>query len=246
MAQGTNRLSAPKFEELIFRRGRIVKWQEAITCSCMNMTSGQPTYDCMACRGRGYTLSEPIEDVVLVTSVTHNKEFEEMAGLFEIGDAIMTVGAKVPLTNEQTGLINKTVPGRPNPIFHCGMYDLITLTDDEYKTSEVLVKGISIYERPADTLLNEDVVDVLSVRQSDPLTGEITVYQKGEDYTWVGNRIEWIGANRPYEGEQYTVQYTHRPVFIILKQLPTPRYQDGQDLPKKVAIRYRAGGFDRR
>jgi hypothetical protein len=240
------KLHAVKYEDQIRRRGRRVKWQEAVTCSCINFDSGQPAYECKACDGKGYTLADPIEDVALLMSVTHNKEFEEMAGIFEIGDAIMTVGARVPSINEQTGLVDLRNPGRPNPIFHCGMYDLITLTDDEYKTSEVLVKGTPMYARPADTLLNEDVVEVLSVRKSDPFTGEVKVYEKDTDYTNEGHRIVWQGVNQPQDGEQYTVQYTHRPVFIILKQLPTPRYQDGQDLPKKVALRYRAGGFDNR
>lgn len=239
------KLHATKFEELIRRRGRTVKWQESVTCSCINFDSGQAQYECQACNGRGYVLADPIEDLVLLMSVTHNKEFEEMAGIFEIGDAIMTVGARVPKANVQTGNIDLSSPGRPNPIFHCGMYDLITLTDDEYKTSEVLIKNTPIYARPADTLFNEDVVDVLSIRQMNPSTGDTTVFVKDVDYTYEGNKIVWLGVNQPQDGEQYTVQYTHRPVFVILKQLPTPRYQDGQDLPKKVALRFRAGGFDK-
>lgn len=243
--QNQLKLHGNKFEDMILRRGRIVKWQESIACSCLNLSSGQPTHACNACNGKGYTLEDPVEDIVLVQSVTHNKEFEEMAGLFELGDAIMTVGARVPVFNKDTGFVNKLAPGRPNPIFHCGMYDLITLMDDNYKTSEVLVKGTEMYRRPADTLLNEDVLDVLMIRKSDPITGEITKYEKDVDYTWEGNKIIWLGVNEPADGEQYVVQYLHRPVFIILKQLPTPRHQDKQNLPKKVVIRYHAGGFDR-
>lgn len=243
MAQGgQNKLNAYKFEELILRRGRQVKWQEAVACSCINIDNGSPTYGCLACKGKGYTLADPVEDIVLIQSVTHNKEFEAMAGMFEIGDAVMSVGAKVPLYNLQTGLINKVDPGRPNPIFHCGMYDIITLTDDEYKTSEVLVKGTDNYGRPADTLLNEDILEIKSVRKSDPYTGIVHTYE-ASNYTLDGKVVRWNGTDEPAQGEQYTVQYTHRPAFIILKQLPTPRYQDGQDLPKKVALRYLAGGM---
>lgn len=233
-----------KYEDMILRRGRRVKWQETITCSCVNIDSGQPQYECGACKGKGYVLSEPVEDVVLLMSVTHNKEFEEMAGIFEIGDAIMTVGRFVPEINPKTNLVNKQSRGRENPIFHIGMYDLITLTDDEYKTSEVLTKATPYYMRPADTLLNHDVIDVKSIRHMNPQTGDITIYEKDKDYTWKDNKITWI-SQALGDGEQYTVQYTHRPVFIVLKQLPTPRYQDGQDLPKKVAIRFKPGGFDK-
>jgi hypothetical protein len=102
-----------------------------------------------------------------------------------------------------------------------------------------------MYSRPADTLLNEEVVDILSIRQSNPVTGEVKVFTKDEDYTWNKNVIIWQGVNEPLDGEQYTVQYTHRPVFTVFTNLPTPRHQDGQDLPKRVAVRYRAGGFEK-
>ena len=242
---GAQKLTGVKFEDMIRRHGRKVRWEEAVTCSCVNMDSGHANYECNACNGKGYTLAEPVEDLVLFNSIVHNKQFEEMAGVFEVGDAVMSVGKHVPVPNPVTGRMDLMGVGRPNPIYHVGMYDLITLTDDEYKTSEVLVKGEAIYARPADTLLNEDVVDVLSVRQSNPITGEVKVYTKDEDYTWESNVIIWQGVNVPMDGEQYTVQYTHRPVFTVFTNLPTPRHQDGQDLPKRVAVRYRAGGFER-
>lgn len=247
MSTSGARINADKFEQMIHRRGRIVKWQEATMCSCWSFDSGQPNYGCNSCKGTGYTYEEPIEDIVLFMSVTHNKAFDDMAGVFEVGDAVMTVGRHIPeiLPN---GRIDATMKNaRKNPIFNVGMYDLITLLDDDYKTSEILVKSTPMYGRAPDTLLNSDVVEVRSVRKSNPETGEITDYKLGTDFSLEGAEVVWLGTeNEPSEGEQYTVTYTHRPVFTVLTNLPTPRYQDGQDLPKKVALRYRAGGFDRK
>lgn len=245
MSGPTVQLNAVKFEDKIRRRGRIVKWQEAIVCSCVNMDSGSPDYNCEACKGLGQTYAEPVEDLALIQSIVHSKAFEETVGAFELGDAMMTVGHKVPATNPATGYLDATKPGRLNPLFHVGMYDIITLTDDVYKTSEVLVKGQNIYARPADTLLNVDVLDVTAIRTSDRVTGVITSYEQGTDYVVEGNVIKWVGDNQPMYGEQYSVQYTHRPSFIVLVQLPTQRYQDKQELPRSVVLRYRAGGFDR-
>lgn len=239
-------IHADKYEELILRRGRRVQWQESITCSCINLDSGQPAYECKVCNGKGYTLSDPIEDVVLLQSVTNSREFDEMAGIFQVGDAVLTVGYYVPEVNPQTGLLNRAAPGRKNPIYQIGENDLITLTDDEYKTSEILIKNTPIYGRPADTLLNESIVEVRLVRTSDPSTGVITTYTKDVDFTLNANQIVWQGVNIPSDGEQYTVQYTHRPVFTVFTNLPTPRFQDGQDLPRKVALRYRAGGLGKK
>lgn len=238
------KLHANKYEDLIFRRGRQVKWQEAITCSCSS--NGHPNYECEACKGMGYTLEDPIEDVVLLQSITHNQDYQEMAGIFEVGDAVLTIGRYVPESNPTTGLLNKASRGRKNPLFEIGTGDIITLTDDEYKTSEVLIKGTPIFGRESDTLLNEDVVEVRRIQQSNSVTGEITIYTKDTDYTVEGNRINWLGVNQPDEGDNYTVLYTHRPSFTVFTQLPTPRHQDGQDLPRKVAVRYRAAGVDRR
>jgi hypothetical protein len=240
------KINAQKYEELLLRRGRTVKWQESITCSCVNIDSGQPLYECKVCNGKGYTLSDPIEDVVLLQSVTNSREFDEMAGVFQVGDAVLTVGYYVPEVNPSTGLLNRTSKGRKNLIYSIGENDLITLTDDEYKTSEVLIKNTPIYGRPADTLLNSDIVEVRLVRKSDPVTGDITLYTKDVDFTLNGAQVVWQGVNQPNDGEQYTVQYTHRPVFTVFTSLPTPRFQDGQDLPRKVALRYRAGGLDKR
>lgn len=239
-------LHVNKFEDMILRRGRTVKWQEAIICSCWDMDAQSADYDCKACNGQGHTYSEPIEDVVLVMSVKHNKEFNDFSGVFEMGDAIMSVGYRVPLIHPVTKRIDKTTEGRINKIFNVGMYDIITLTDDVYKTSEILVKNTPIYERDADTLLNDDVVEVLAVRVSDPVTGDITDYEKDIDFELDGKRIVWLGVNEPEDGQRYAVQYNHRPAFTVLTQLPTPRHQDGQDLPKNVVLRYRAGGFDRK
>lgn len=200
----------------------------------------------MVCNGKGFTLSAPIEDVVLFTSVTSNKMFDEMAGAFEVGDAVLTVGYYVPEANPQTGILNKRSLGRKNPIYAIGANDIITLTDDEYKTSEILVKNTPMYGRPADTLLNEEVVDVRMIRKSNPTDGTVIIYAPGTDFVMNGAEVVWQGVNKPNDGEQYTVQYTHRPVFTVFTSLPTPRFQDGQDLPRKVALRYRAGGLDKR
>lgn len=194
----------------------------------------------------GKTLSEAVEDVVLLVSVTHNQDFQEMAGIFEVGDAIMTVGAYVPEPNPATGIVNKAAKGRPNPIFQVSDGDTVTLTDDAYKSSEVLVKGTPLFGREADTLVNDEVIEVVRIQKADTVTGAITIYQKDTDYTVTGSTIVWQGVNEPADGENYTVVYMHRPVFVVFTTLPTPRHQDGQDLPRKVALRYRAGGVDRR
>lgn len=236
------RIHADKYEIMLFERGRTVKWQSASICSCWDPQSSQPNYNCVACNGKGFVYEPPVEAKVLLSSIVHNKEFQEMAGVFEVGDAVMTVPYRVPGFNSQSGQMDNTMANATtHPMYNIGMYDLVTVLDDEYRTSEVLVKGTPLYTRPADTLLNEDVVDIVRIRTYDIATGVQTEYVKDTDYTSTNNVINWV--NGPADGAQYSVTYEHRPMFTVLTNLPTPRYQDGQLLPRKVALRYRAGGF---
>lgn len=237
------KLHASKFETLIQRRGRTVRWQEAILCSCWNLDSGQPNYYCRACKGVGYTYAEPIESVALVMSITQHKEYVDSAGVFDVGDAVMTVPRR-----EWAQEKNRFNMGKFEyvPLYDVGMYDIITLLDTEYKASELLVRGTEIQGRPPDTLLNDEVLSIKSIRQANSETGETTVYTSGIDYTHQKNTIVWKDSRQPEIGELYSVTYYHRPMFTVLAELPKPRFQDNQELPKFVAMRYRSAGFDPR
>jgi hypothetical protein len=186
-----------------------------------------------------------VEFTALVTSVTLNKEFQEMAGMFEVGDAVMTVPRELPSRLPNGVYDLRTMVA--NPLFEIGLNDKVTLMDDEYKTSEVLVKGTAMYGRPADTLINEKVTRIKSVRLYDTDTGESTAYTKDTDFTLDKNRIVWLeGKPQPTLGAQYSVTYFHRPVYIVAVNLPKPRHQDGQELPRYVVLRYLNGGVERK
>ena len=233
-------LHANKFEELIFRRGRDVFWQQAVVCSCWNLQTGQPLYTCNACGGTGYTYQPPLIGRALVTSISQSKQFNEFAGTFEAGDAVMTVPArKVRLVNKRISSLRDI-----EPLFQVSVYDLITLTDDVRKFSEVLIKNTSIPNRAADTLLNINPLKVHYVQSADTVTGIITPYEEGIDFQMVGNKVEWL-TDKLADGQSYGIMYDHRPVYTVLTELPQQRHQDGQDLPKRVVLRFKSGGFGR-
>lgn len=241
------KLHADKFEDMIARRGRDVLWEQAIQCTCWNLDSGQPNAECMACGGIGYTYEPAVTERALVQSVTMSNEYNEAAGIFDIGDAVMTVPKRVfglkTAPNNHSG-VGTPVYLRDNAMFNVGIYDIITLLDDEIRTSEVLIKGQDYYERPADTLLNIKVTKLLNVRVNDPITGEIKKYEPGVDVTHTDNKIEWLTADAPPDGTQYSVTFMHRPVYTVIATLPKPRHQDNQDLPRYVVLRFRGAGTD--
>lgn len=239
------KLHGSKYLELIARRGRFVSWEEAVICSCVNPQHGsQPSYGCKVCRGVGYWYRAPIESRVLLTSMTEHADFQQMAGMFETGDAVMTVPEKMYALPEDSATRWDITKQVPVPAYEVGMYDIITVLDDDFKSSEVLVRGESLFARDADTLLNPKVVRILQVSTGDAATGEVTTFTEGDDFTLEdGNRLAWIDGKGPAFGTSYSVTYRHQPTFIVVANLPKPRYQDGQLLPRYVALRYRAAGI---
>lgn len=238
------KLHAERYEQLIDRRGRVVDWQEAEICSCWNTDSGQPSYSCTACNGKGYVYQPAIEVTAVVMSITLNKDFQEMAGMFEVGDAVMIVPKRVP-TKLPNGIYDMK-DFKDNPMYEIGLWDKIHLLDDEYKSSEVLIKDTPIGNRPADTLVNELVTRVKALRKYDQVAGTVTTYLEGTDFKLIANLISWlVGGNSPASGEQYSVVYFHKPTYVVTAALPKPRHQDGQDLPRYVVLRYLAGGVER-
>jgi hypothetical protein len=237
----TLQIHGDKFEIMIFRRGRLVRWQEATICSCWDNQSGNPSFSCKACRGVGYTYgTAPYDGQALVTSITSDKEYQD-SGAFQAGDAIMTVPRRYPVKLSNGNIDNTLFTA--NPMFDIGMYDLVTLLDDEYKTSEVLTKGVERRGVAADTLLNATITRIKQVRKVVSTTGVVTTYLQGTDFLLNGNVIQWIGTNKPNVGENYSVVYFHRPIYRVFTTLPKPRHQDGQDLPRYVALRYYMGGL---
>lgn len=237
-------LNVIKIEDMLDRRGRPVKWQETIICSCWNSDSGSPDYTCLACHGKGHVYQTPIESKALITSITLSKDFAEMAGVFEVGDAVMTVPKRIPIRHPVNGM--PTGQHTNNPIFGIGMYDKITLLDDDFKSSEVLVKSTPINARPPDTLLNTDVTRIRSIQKYDSSTGDVALYTLGVDFEMLGNVVSWLEDGlSPETGEQYSVAYYHRPTYVVTATLPKPRHQDGQDFPRYVALRYLSGGVER-
>ncbi|WP_028590354.1 hypothetical protein [Paenibacillus massiliensis] len=232
-------INGQKFEDLIARHGRDVLWQESVRCSCINLDSGQPRYGCPICGGTSFVYEPALTCRALVQSVTTTKDYLAYAGMFEVGDALMSVPANMLLRTPEGGFDRSG--WEPVPMFNIGAGDIVTLTDDEVKTSEVLMRDTELHGRPADTLLNPKVTQVLSIRMHDPDAVTTTLYAAGEDYEVEGATIVWKG-NQPPAGAQYSVMYMHRPVYTVYAVLPRPRHQNNQDLPRTVVLRYYPGG----
>lgn len=236
----TTQLRAESFEDLINRRGRVVRWEEAMLCSCQSVQSGQANYNCKACHGTGRIYEAPIEGKAVVSDISASKQYANNIGVFQVGDALMSVPYRFPKTNK---LGYNTGEFDLNPMYDIGDFDRVTLLDDFYKTSEVLVRGTALYARQADTLLHAVDITVKKIIKADEDTGAIIEFIPEHDFEVDNNKIVWSedSEDKLAIGESYTVVYKHRPTFVVFSNLPSPRYQDGQFFPRKVVLRYLGG-----
>jgi hypothetical protein len=227
------RINNKLFTDMVAGRGMPVMWERAQKCTCWDEYSGQPNNECKACGGFGYVYDEPVfENQVLIMSLVNNKEFTPI-GEYKLGDGIMTI----PATKKHVDSVSKIITYPENPLYYIGEWDRVTLLYTEYRTDETLVRGLPLYGRDADTLRNVNVTKIIKVLHADPDTGVITLYNKDTDYTVDDNKITWISG--PEVGTRYSVMYLYHPVYIVYTQLPQSRDQDGQNLPKKVVLRFK-------
>lgn len=217
---------------MLYRRGRGVYWERAMKCSCYNEYSGNPNIACKACEGRGYIYDEPIyEDAVAVQGLVVSKNYTPI-GEYQMGDAVCTVPYKVP-DKSQIPYSERLVP-----MFWIGEFDRVTLMTSEFKYTDTVIRGTWFRQQPPDTLRHRHITDVIRVLQSDPDTGQVTIYEPGVDYELDGRTIKWLDdGNSPAEETFYTVMYRYHPTYTVYTELPQARDQDGQHFPRKVILR---------
>ncbi len=237
-----------QFDELVARRGKLVNWQAAYQCSCWTIQqggSGGPTWDCKACGGTGFLYQSAVTARVVVQGIDTHRNFLP-AGTWQAGDVV----ASIPnLAQVQTpGPTGTVITWAPHPMWRIGMDDLVYLTDSEQRSSWTLIKGEPLNKWAADTLPHPAgaIVEVLSVLSSDPVSGDVTTYTVGDDFTVNGNQIVWnpsgTNAQNLADGTQYSVTYTHYTTYTVYMDVPQPRDQDGQHMPRKVMLRLKGVG----
>jgi hypothetical protein len=125
------------FDAIIMQKGFRVLWEQGMFCSCIGKESGQPDYNCPACKGRGYVYFGGKVTKALVTSINGHKE-QERIGLYDIGTAYLT-----PLSTDDVGF-----------------RDRFTFLDFTVKFSEVIKRGPAGTPDP----LRYKAIDIICLR----------------------------------------------------------------------------------
>ena len=153
------------FDTAIIQKGMKVIWEQTMFCSCYSQRSGQPGYNCPACKGNGYVYFGRVLTKALITGISGRKD-QDRIGLNELGTAYLTT-----LTSDNVGF-----------------RDRFTFLDFTMKYSQVLTRG-NVGEN--DDLAYE-ARSIISVRMLNTVYVPDVDYTLSEDHMqiiWINNPI---------------------------------------------------------
>lgn len=78
-----------QYDEIILQKGMRTLWEEAMTCYCLSVDTGQPDFNCTTCSGSGYIYAPPKETKVLTSGLTGKFDLATI-GMVQKGTAYVT------------------------------------------------------------------------------------------------------------------------------------------------------------
>ena len=201
-------------EFFIKQRGMTIAWQRSMYCSCFDISSGQPDYNCPTCLGIGRIYDPSLQTKVLITNVRQDKTYS-VVGVWELGTCRATFPAGI----------------------NVGNYDRVMFTKLALTFTEMITRA----ERPTlglkDILRFYDVSTILKLRTRD------IIYTENVDFTLTKDNnfsyITWANANIIPTGTQYAVLYEHKPEFLVWDVPQVRTDNDYTQLPKFAILRRR-------
>lgn len=194
-------------DNLIDTFGQYVKYIPGRLCSCVAENNGVPKLGC-GCN-LGFRYPEQGYDTVAIRTAVSYKYLSLPFGRVFDGGAQFTI-PKIYSDTEQPAW--KTLAHG----------DIIVVTNKFRRDTDTLIKGVRDY------LYAFDISEIISVSQKD------NIYTAGVDYTFEGNAINWVSANKPAENEAYTVEFTCKQQYKVWEVGAQDRGTFEDDLPKKV------------
>lgn len=209
--------------EFFDRHAEYVTWYRGVWCSCAptqdaygnpnpfpDPSQADPT--CAVCGGLGwFVLGPPATIRGVISKVLQDKDMLPY-GLEESGAMIFTCP---PDTSPRLSDLDLIIPQWPPGMTYMG---------------QLVTRGTG----SSDTLFYT-VAEMQAVTQSNPSTGQVTVYREGVDYTVSGKVLTWIGSSPPSPGSVYSVKYAAAFEFVVFLP-PQPRYERGTDLGQRVIL----------
>lgn len=206
----------PRLQNSLFdTAGDYVDWFPGRRCSCTaTLDANRGDSNCRVCRGLGYYYVTSSRILGLVTGINSQKQLLESAIALP-GDMVFSQRMMDPTPLTDMDMIRLTWDGQPFE------GELIVRSDG---TTDTLLY-------PATTLI--------SVAQSDPVSGIVTVYTEGPDFTHATNGTQLVWTNTgliPAQASTYAVKYLAIFDWVVLTP-PNQRYERGTPLGNRVLLR---------
>lgn len=125
-------------------------------------------------------------------------------------------------------------PFEPEQVRDWDKFEIVGWADGELYSGEVLVRGSGETDRLAYVPVTID--RVFSVN---PVSGVVTLYLEGVNFTASGRTLTWqTGVPRPAYAQTYTVDYSPRYEWIAFNPT-THRYEQAENLGQRVVLKRR-------
>lgn len=215
------RIDFNKLESHISNQGDYVVHYISALCPCMTQNSvgavGHADPSCITCYGSGYIYRDPVKIVGLLTALTTNKFWSQVAWISP-GDLSFSPSARTR---------------------RIGDFDRIQLTSPVPVESQVITRGqaTSYSPRPSSLESNEDYLYWESGRSAAAYLEDEdgNVYRPG-DYELDGRIIRWPSGSKLLSGKKYTIKYEAYPEYICWST-PIDRWDKGRELGQRVLLR---------
>ena len=199
--------------------GERLLWYRAKKCPCSAMgDSDRALLSCAACNGRGWLYDAPITLTAIFIGVRNEKSLLD-AGIIDIGDVMMGMAPNEINFISDFDIIQTTWPaGQPYE------GDTIVHTDNTAGIDQLSYVPIR-------------VLDCFTV---DPVTGTITNYTNGIDFTVSGRNITWLNGLAP--GAVFSIKYSTNFSWVSFTP-PADRFDSGRAMGQRVFLRKRHSVF---
>lgn len=198
-----------------WKAGRLVEWQRASLCNCMNAQSGHPAPNCEFCWGVGHCY-EPAESLWI--GVTAYQASKKWTAVGPVPEGSVTLTIPVNSRNEHGKWV------RSRLYDEIGEFDRFLLTDATERREISLVKDV----RDNHLQPRIDKVNTLRVgRGAEPGLS----FVEGLDFVIDGYRVRWLRG--PIKGTKYILDVQAHPVLYVYNARSMHR-NHGVGLPKRI------------
>lgn len=89
-------LKPEEFDRTVYQKGARVIWEKSILCSCLDIHTGQPDFNCISCKGKAFTYFDPKEIRAVVSGMGGDNNNIPI-GLIDVGTAYLTTRSIDPI-----------------------------------------------------------------------------------------------------------------------------------------------------